>query len=53
MYLKIISISLDIIYMNRIVKMVNIQVISVYESISFVCNIIHSTFYLKKKIPQK
>ena len=34
-----------------IVKIINIQVISVYESISFVLYIIHITFYYK--IPQK
>ena len=34
-----------------IVKIINIQVISIYESI-LVCNIIHVTFYLKK-IPSK
>ena len=33
-----------------IVKIVNVQVISVYESISFVRNIIHITYYCK--IPQ-
>ena len=36
---------------NMIVKTINIQVISVYESI-FVRNIIHITFYQKKNPPK-